>query len=172
MKTVIKVLAVFGAIGVMVFGVIFVYTAPIAKVGDAFIHAWGSGNIQMAHPHLSRGFKRKNSLEQLRTGMARVRLNQPLEADWHNRSINNNVGTLAGTLTRGDGSVMTARMSFLKEAGQWKIDAMHFNAPPDSVHAANTVANNGPTPWNRQSGGRSSGAPAQVANTGVTFTGR
>lgn len=150
-------------------------TSPIAKTADAFFEAWNIGQPQHSYGYLAQGFTQTISAEKLHKFMNDHRLNRGVDPSWNRRSITNNTGTLAGELTRADGSISPISMNLVQERGAWKILGLNLEIAPQQVASnsayAPTSQYNGGQAWNRSSGAEApkepSAATPMTASIGV-----
>lgn len=129
MKIVATILGVIAAfIGIIWFAIQSII-GTLAEPVDAFFSAWSTGNPSVSGQLLSEDFKRNTPFDALQSFMRQQRLDQVIETSWNNSKIENQVGTLSGTLTRRDGTVTPATVTLLKVAEQWKIQFINIGAP-------------------------------------------
>lgn len=124
MKTWMKVvLGIFAGIAVVV-GVVFWITAGVAKAGDDFFAAVQNDDIDAAYALLSEDFRAGVSKEGLQAYLAANALDDVKETSWSSRSINNGVGSLAGTVTTQSGDAIPIKLRLIDSDAGWKIHAI------------------------------------------------
>ena len=130
------VLAGFAVLILAVAGLIFwgVWQAtaePVAAV-RAQLEAINRDDYERAHSHFSARLRELRTAEDFR---AYVEVNQAAlkttDSTFSNRSIENNVATLRGTLTGRDGRTTPVRYVLVKENDRWVIDSFLFG--PEAV---------------------------------------
>lgn len=182
MNTVVKVL---GALAVLIVLFWFVARSIIGTLAgpvDAFFTAWSTGNSSVSGQLLSEDFKRNTPFEALQKFMSQQRLDQVIDTSWNSSTIQNQVGTLSGTLRRRDGTVSLASITLLKEAKQWKILHIHLGAlaqpqrarqtnPATDSQQTNQGQHNGGQPWTRSSQARPNEAPPETPPAGLSIEG-
>lgn len=157
MKTLSTIAITIIGIFILLFGAIWMITAPITKPANAFFKAWSTGQPQLSYVHLSSGFTQSTSAAQLHKFMTDQRLTQGVTPSWSKRSVVNSTGTLTGELTRADGTVIPATVTLVKENDAWKILGLNLTIPQltsTNSYASNTSTSNqynGNQAWTRTS---------------------
>lgn len=121
MKTWMKVvLGIIAAILALV-GLIFWLTGDVTKAGDDFFAAVQNDDIDAAYEMLSEDFQAGTSKAQLQTYLKGNALDNIREVSWGARSIENNMGTLKGTVETQSGGTIPLMMRLVNGANGWKI---------------------------------------------------
>jgi hypothetical protein len=122
-----KIVLGFIAFIVIVFGFAMFLTSDLIDPVERQIAALKAGDIDSAYSQTSTAFRDATSKEQF---VAFVKSNPILLkiADYSvtDRSRENNVGTLKGTLTSIEGGVIPIEYRLVKENDEWKILAFKF----------------------------------------------
>ena len=122
-----KVVLGFVAFVVVVVGLAMFLTSDLIDPIERQIAALKAGDIDSAYSQTSIAFRDATSKEQL---SAFVKSNPILlntaEYNFSERSFENNLGTVKGTLTSTDGGVIPIEYRLVKENDEWKILALKF----------------------------------------------
>jgi hypothetical protein len=115
-------------LGIAVF-VIFRLTAnPVKTVNDQ-LAAIRSGDIEKAYSYCSSGFKEQTNYQQFQKFLGSFpSLKTSKEFSSPQRSIENKVTKLTGTIDSTDGSTISAEYHLVQETGSWKIQYMYFKS--------------------------------------------
>ena len=117
--------AVFAAVlvAIVVIGItaVFYLTSGAVDTADAFFTEVAAGNFSAARNFLSEEFKATTSAAELEAFLSKSSLLDYNEANWHNRSIENNTGSLEGEIITQSGGSIPLKMDFVKESDAWKI---------------------------------------------------
>jgi uncharacterized membrane protein YvbJ len=120
------------ALGVVAFIVLAVglslfLTSDLVEPIDRQIAAFGRGDVEAAYAETSIGFRQATSLERFTEFVKKnPGLKQIQSHTFTERSRENNVGTVKGTLTLTGGGVVPVEYKLVKENDQWKILAVDF----------------------------------------------
>lgn len=102
-------------------GGIFAATQPLATTGDNFMDALKTSNYSQAYTLCSPSLQQElGSAEGLQTMIAENK-RQPTSWSWSNRSINNNDGSLSGSVTFANGQTGNVELALTYSSNQWKI---------------------------------------------------
>jgi hypothetical protein len=124
---VLIVVACIAGFVVLVGGIIaFVFqaTSGVAETGDRFFQAAREGDYVMAYSLTSEEIQRRNSVADLEAFIGANGFGRAVDTSWSSRSINNNTGSLAGTLTTATGGTIPVEIGLVYESGEWKIDSI------------------------------------------------
>lgn len=114
-------------IGIVVFIFLIVFlalraTKGIVDVAQNQLTALRAGDVAKAYTYTSQDFQKATSLEDFKQFVqAYPSLSQNKQASFTSREIENNLGTLKGSLEAKDGAVTPIEYQLIKEGGQWKI---------------------------------------------------
>ena len=124
MKTWVKVLLGVVVVIALVVAGGFYFTSGVAKTGDEFFAAIGSGEKKKAYGALSNAFRASTTEDELADFLSANGMDNVTDASWSSRAVSGDRGSLIGTLatTKGDG--IPVEIDLIKEDGQWKIYAI------------------------------------------------
>ena len=115
------------AIGGLIFWGVWQATSAPVEAARAQLEAINRDDYERAHSYFSARLRELRSAEDFR---AFVEENsaalKTTDSTFSNRSIENNVATLRGTLTGGDGRTTPVRYVLVKENDRWVIDSFRF----------------------------------------------
>ena len=118
-------------IGVFIVGVILLAnsaTKGLAEVAQAQLAALRAGDVAGAYAYTSSDFQKATSLEDFKVFLqAYPSLSQNKSASFTSREVENNLGTLKGSLKAEDGAVTPVEYKLVKENGEWKILNIRLN---------------------------------------------
>lgn len=100
---------------------IFQMTSGVVETGDEFFAAAGSGNYEAAFALTSEDLQRETTVEGLAEYIETNGFDTVAETSWSSRSINNDTGSLSGSLTTRSGGTIPVQMSLVKEGDEWRI---------------------------------------------------
>ena len=133
-KTILIVIGVIGlacvaCIGfvVVVGGAVFFATQGIADASDEYLEAIKHGDyataFELSAPNVQQELGSAEGMQQFvnETGFFVESWN------FNNRSVENNTGTLTGTVTLQNGVVVNTEMNFQKFDGDWRVTGLNFN---------------------------------------------
>ncbi len=120
-------LAILAAVAV---GLAIYFTQDLVKTADGQLSALRDKDYSRAYyEYTAKDFKTATSLEAFSEFIkSHPALARNVQAHFNERSIENNIGTLHGTLTSADGGVTPVEYKFVKEADRWKILSMRLLA--------------------------------------------
>jgi len=103
-------------------------TQGIADVAQNQLSALRSGDSAKAYSYTSKDFQKATSLEAFKTFVKGYpSLSQNESASFTTKQIENNLGTLKGSLKAKDGSVTPVEYQLVKEGSDWKILNLRLN---------------------------------------------
>lgn len=123
-KTVFIILGVLGglvALGGAIVAVVFYATSGVTGAADKFFATARGGDMAEVYALTSAELRNTTSPEQLAAFIQQNRFDQVAETSWSSRSIENNTGSVEGSLTLDDGGVVPLAMQLVKEADGWKV---------------------------------------------------
>ena len=100
----------------------FYFTAGMVGVVEKQLALLQQGDIKAAYELTSKDFQKATSLERFTAFVKSYpSLSQNKGHTFSTRSIENNIGTVKGTLTARDGAVTPVEYQLVKEQGEWRI---------------------------------------------------
>ncbi|MBT5016248.1 hypothetical protein HN748_05315 [Candidatus Peregrinibacteria bacterium] len=127
-----KVLIAIGGLGFIIGGcvvLVFTLTAGLPAAADDFFMTAAQGDMQAAYDQTSVGFKEEVTLLQMVDFLDYTGLDGYESASWYNRSFENDIGYLEGTVTTTEGQAIPLFIDLLKEQDTWKIYYMELLHP-------------------------------------------
>jgi hypothetical protein len=120
-KTVVRV-----AIGAVVaiaaiVGIAFYATSGVTRTADDFFARAHDGDMAAAYAMTSAELHDTADAAKLASFIKANRFDQVARTSWSNRSVENSVGTLDGSVTLDDGGVIPLHLQLVSEGGEWKI---------------------------------------------------
>lgn len=110
------------AVIIIAIGLAFYFTAGMVGVVDKQLELLQRGDLKGAYSLTSRDFQKNTSLEQFAAFVKKYpSLSQNQGHTFTTRTIENNIGTVKGTLTAKDGAVTPVEFQLVKEQGEWRI---------------------------------------------------
>jgi len=98
------------------------FTSSITDVANKQLDALRKGDIVIAYSYTSKDFQSHTTLAGFTSFVNKYpALKNNQKSSWSERSINNNIGTLKGSLTAINGAVTPIEYQFVKENHEWKI---------------------------------------------------
>ncbi len=117
-----KILGGVVAFIILAVGLAFYFTAGMVGVVDKQLALLRRGDIKGAYSLTSKDFQKATSLEQFTVFVKQYpSLSQNQGHTFTTRTVENNIGTVKGTLTARDGAVTPVMFQLVKEQGQWRI---------------------------------------------------
>jgi Clostripain family/Domain of unknown function (DUF4864) len=117
-----KILGGMVAFIILAVGLGFYFTAGMAGVVEKQLDLLRQGDIKGAYSLTSKDFHKATSLEQFTAFVKQYpSLSQNQGHTFSTRSIENNIGTVKGTLTAKDGAVTPVEFQLVKEQEEWRI---------------------------------------------------
>jgi hypothetical protein len=100
----------------------FYFTAGMVGVVEKQLQLLRQGDIKGAYALTSKDFQKATSLEQFTAFVKQYpSLSQNQGHTFSTRTIENNIGTVKGSLTAKDGAVTPVEFQLVKEQGEWRI---------------------------------------------------
>jgi hypothetical protein len=110
------------AVAALAVALVFFFTSGMMGVVEKQLALLGQGDIKSAYSLTSKDFQKATSLEQFTAFVKQYpSLSQNQGHTFTTRSVENNIGTVKGTLTARDGAVTPIRLRLVKEQGEWRI---------------------------------------------------
>jgi hypothetical protein len=117
-----KILAGALALIIVAVGLAFYFTSGMVGVVEKQLDLLRQGNLKGAYELTSKDFQKATSLEQFAAFVKNYpSLSQNQDHTFTTRSIENNIGTVKGTLTAKDGAVTPVEFQLVKEQEEWWI---------------------------------------------------
>lgn len=124
MKTLLKILLGLGIVIVLIAGSAFYFTAALPKVAEEFFLTISEGNYEAAQEYLTADFRSTTPPTALKEYLQLNALEDYQEANWGERTINNGVGRLNGTVTTRSGGTIPLDIGLVKTPNGWKIQSI------------------------------------------------
>jgi len=122
-------------LGIAVF-VIFRLTANPVKIVNDQLAAIRAGDLEKAYSYCSSDFKEQTNYQQFQDFLSSFpSLKNSKEFSSPNRSIENNVTKLTGTIESTSGPSISAEYHLKQETGSWKIQYMYFKSQGEQPKA-------------------------------------
>ena len=118
---ILGVLAGLAAFVGAIIAVVFYATSGVTDAADKFYETARGGNAEQVYALTSAELRKVTSAEQLATYVEANRFDEVAQTSWRSRSVEDNVGSVEGTLTLEDGSVIPVTMQLVKEGDAWKV---------------------------------------------------
>ena len=107
---------------ILAVGLAFYFTAGMVGVVEKQLEFLRQGDIKSAYGLTSKDFQKATSLEKFTAFVKQYpSLSQNQGHTFTTRTIENNIGTVKGTLTARDGAVTPVMFQLVKEQGEWRI---------------------------------------------------
>jgi len=117
-----KILGGVVAFIILAVGLAFYFTAGMVGVVEKQLELLRQGDIKAAYTLTSKDFQKATSLDRFTAFVKNYSsLSQNQGHTFTTRSIENNIGTVKGTLTAKDGAVTPVKFQLVKEQGEWRI---------------------------------------------------
>lgn len=116
-----------GVVVALIAGIVFLalgLTAGAVNEADRFLAMLGEGKTREAYLSASETFRSGQSEESFSIAVKELGLNEFASASWSSRSVENNLATLEGTVTKRQGDTNRLTVNLIKEAGEWKVLAL------------------------------------------------
>lgn len=123
-----------GCLGLIVLIVLIVMlalrlTGGIVDVAEAQLKALKAGDFEKAYSYTSKDFQKSTSIQQFKEFVdSHSSLKEYKSVTFTSREINNNLGTLKGSLTSESGATTPIEYKLVKEGGEWKILSINLEA--------------------------------------------
>ncbi|MCF6299980.1 MAG: hypothetical protein L3J52_02510 [Proteobacteria bacterium] len=119
MKFIFKTLIGFIVIIAVIITSVFIMTGGMPDVADEYLESVKSQDHEKANSFLSSYIK--NESQSLLQYVQDNSMDNVKSTSWSNRAFVNNNGSIAGKITTNNNETINARMTFVKEDGDWKI---------------------------------------------------
>lgn len=126
----LKIILSIIAILLIIIILIFYFTSNLSRNAHMQLDDIKQGNLEAAYNMTSSDFQKEIPLDTFKTLIS----DYPILKDYKKvkfteRKIENGLGYVAGTIEAPDGSIMKIEYQFIKEDGQWKIQAFRLTKP-------------------------------------------
>ncbi len=114
---------ILGIVALIAIGVFlaFLFTSGVTKEADAFFEKVKAGKIEEAYNSTAEAFRKATSFKEFEYFLNVSGLSDFQKATWTERSVQNNMGKLKGSIEIKGGVVIPLEITFVKESGRWKI---------------------------------------------------
>ncbi len=117
-----SLLALFIILGLVIFGVVYSASSGAVEATRNHLTFLKNGNIEAAYAGTSSGFQSATSLDQYRQFVSSYPvLSDVVSSSFSDRSVENGVANLSGTITDSRGAESSFRARLVKENETWKI---------------------------------------------------
>ena len=96
-------------------------TSGVTDAADKFYATARGGSAQEVYALTSSELRKVTNADQLIAYIAANRFDHVAKTSWSSRSIEDNVGSVEGTLTLDDGGVIPVTMRLVNEGDEWKV---------------------------------------------------
>ena len=129
LKIILSIFVGIGVLGAAIVGLAFWLTADLVEPIDRQIAALKAGNMGAAYEETSEAFRQATPMQAFVAFVdANPILKDVASRSFSNRSFENDVGTVKGTLTSSTGGVVPATYQLVKEKDVWKIININLGA--------------------------------------------
>ena len=132
------VLILAGVIG----GGVWFMTGAVVEAVRAQIADIKRGDIDAAYARMSEDYRSRVARDEFAALVARPSLMQNTDSTFTNRNVQNDTGTVAGTLS-GGGVTEAVTYSLIKEGGEWKISGIDFEGGASPAGGGTTSSGGG-----------------------------
>lgn len=115
---------------------VFRLTKPVVDEGERFLAALGGGSPAAAYGMASASLRASQSAEDFERTVKAFGLEGYRSANWSNRKIQNDRGTLEGTVVTKAGGSVPLELELIKEGGGWKVLAIRGPQAGAATHPA------------------------------------
>jgi hypothetical protein len=122
-----------GVVGVVVLCGGFIYlvfflTRGPVEAADRFLGLLAEGKVKEAYASTASGFRNSTSEERFAALVRRWKLTDYRSSFWTSRKVENNTGSVEGTVTTRDGTIVPLRISCVREGDDWKVTEVRVEA--------------------------------------------
>lgn len=121
MKTVFKVLGGIVIVIVAIVVLAFVLTNGVADSADKFFSLIKENKTKEAYDSTAKEFQAATTYDQFTAFLSGSSMNKYVSGTWTSRSVENNQGTLQGSINTSDKGVIPIEIKVVNEDGKWKI---------------------------------------------------
>ena len=118
---ILGVLAGLAALVAAIVSLVFYATSGVTMAADKFFATARGGDAQEVYALTSAQLRTVTGPEQLASFIEANRFDEVAKTSWGSRSIENNTGSVEGTLTLDDGGVVPVTIQLVKEGDSWKV---------------------------------------------------
>lgn len=112
-------------------------TQPVVDASDEFLGLLGQGKITEAYACTGNGYHALQDEASFTAGVKQLGLTDFSSVSWNSRKINNDDGSVEGTVTTRSGGTTPIAMQLVKEGGKWKIVSVRYaGVALESIKAA------------------------------------
>jgi len=118
----VKIIIGLAVIAIVVVVIAFSATSGVVKAVEKHLALLKEGDVAGAYELTSGEFKNATSLAEFEAFVAQYpALSNNKSHSFTERSVENNMGTVRGSLTAEDGTVTPIKYTLVKERGEWRI---------------------------------------------------
>jgi TM2 domain-containing membrane protein YozV len=142
-KTVAMVLGAIVGAFLILFGsivlIVCIFVSGLAGVAQNQLSAMRAGDYEKAYSYTSSDFKKEISIDDFKEFIIEnPSLINNTSASFPEREVNNNFGTIKGTLQFNDGKTLPIEIQLIKEEGNWKITYIDLKYNEKEKHSSET----------------------------------
>ena len=117
-----------GFVGLMYYGVteIFALTKPVVDGSEGFLSLLGQNKTAEAYASTASGFRAQMSEADFTAAVKKVGLDDYASASWNNRNVNNQDGSVEGTVTSKKGGTTPVAIRLVYEQAAWKVVGVRY----------------------------------------------
>jgi len=132
-KIILIIVIIFLLIGSIVFFV-FYSTRKLPNSADNFLTLVKNNQYEEAYQGTSKVFQSNFSLDQFQSFISQYKLGEYQSSLWNSRKISGgNTGTVSGSITLTDHTVIPTQINFVKEENDWKIASISLNGEVNNI---------------------------------------
>lgn len=138
-----RVLSIIGLViaGLLIYltaliSIVLYATSGISSAAQNELAAIRSGDYEKAYSNTAKEFQKTTSLEEFKKSISQIpSLKNNKSASFTERNIENNIGTVKGTLESNDGALTPVEFKLIKEDKAWKILVIHILPQSDGIQS-------------------------------------
>ena len=117
-----------GFVGLVYYGVteLVALTKPVVDASDGFLGLLGQGKTAEAYASTASGFRAQMSEADFTAAVKKIGLDDYGSASWNSRNINNQEGSVEGTVTSKNGGTTPVAIRLVYEQGAWKVVGVRY----------------------------------------------
>lgn len=124
-------LVLFALLCALIFAVVTMASSGAVDAAREHFSLLKQGEIDRAYEGTASGFRSSTTLKQYRRFVQEYpQLRDVADSSFNDRSVDNNMTTLSGTLTDSQGRESAIHLVLIKEGEQWKLLGIDLNAAP------------------------------------------
>ena len=125
-RTIFAIIGGVVALVAAIVGGVFYATSGMTGAADKFFQTARGGDIQAVYALTSAELRNTTSPERLAGFIEANRFDEVAETSWSSRTIENNLGSVEGTVTLDDGGIVPITMQLVKQADGWMVSLIEL----------------------------------------------